>query len=227
MRILISGGSSGIGGLIVSQLAQNNELFCLSRSQPIEPSVRWIKLDLSDLDDVKRFAGEQLPQLGCNVFINNAAANDRVASIALQSDRNIEYSVNVNMLSPMIIIKHFIKHLVSSGETGSIINVSSMVTTLLPRGESLYGASKTGMEAFLKIIAKECGGHGITVNTLALGAAEMGLSSKLDSKVVESALSNSVINCRHSSAEILCAINLLLSDDFRILSGQRLDLAGF
>ena len=71
----------------------------------------------------------------------------------LMKDSDVEKIVDVNFISPILLSKEFGKFMIKKG--GKILNISTVAVPLLLDGEAVYAATKSGIEVFTKILAKE------------------------------------------------------------------------
>ena len=90
--------------------------------------------------------------------------NDKLAWLV---DKDIKDIVSVNLLGVIFMTKYAIRHM-TRAKAGRIINISSMAPKLSVVGDSVYAATKAGLESFSKVINKESHGANITVNNISL-----------------------------------------------------------
>lgn len=184
--ILITGGSRGLGRQIVERLAADNQVVSVSRSGEsiVSDNVTNIACDIADsaalaqaFDEITR----RFPNI--DVLINNAAVlNSR--PIAMMPDTEILAQVNVNLLAPMLITKRVLKRMMSR-RAGRIVNIISMSHRLCKPGDSVYAATKAGLEIFGKIVNNEAHPYGITANSIAVSAVETGMLAQIAAEAPE------------------------------------------
>src|SRR4029077_7954288 len=92
--------------------------------------------------------------------------------------------VEVNLLGTIYVCQHFAPLLMRKKE-GRIINFSTIAVALALSGESVYVASKAGVEAFTRTFAREVGGFGITANCVAPGPIDTDLIAKIPEEAIE------------------------------------------
>ena len=90
----------------------------------------------------------------------------------------IEALVRLNVLSPVILTKYVVRHMMADG-AGRIINMSSIIATTGYNGLSVYGATKAAATGFTRSLAREVGKLGITVNAIAPGFIDTELTQTL------------------------------------------------
>lgn len=103
-----------------------------------------------------------------DVFINNAAVYKN-EEFLLTSDEEIKNVINTNLTSQILITKRVYKHFVNQGY-GLIININSLAGKYHSSRETVYCASKSGLQAFSKCLQIECIGSKIEIIDVFLGA---------------------------------------------------------
>ena len=91
---------------------------------------------------------------------------------------DIEALVRLNVLSPVILTKYVVRHMMADGE-GRIVNISSIIASTGYNGLSVYGATKAAATGFTRSLAREVGKVGITVNAIAPGFIDTELTQDL------------------------------------------------
>lgn len=177
MQLLVTGTSRGIGHSIAKKLLEHGHtVIGTSRSANHEftnyENYSHIECDLAKEKDIERlksvFEGADIPQ----VLINNAGMFEEAEFEISDEDwlSNWDKTLQVNLRAPSLISKWALNAWVESGEAGRLINISSRAAYRGDTGEyASYAASKGGMVAFTKSIARSFGKHGITAYTIAPG----------------------------------------------------------
>jgi NAD(P)-dependent dehydrogenase (short-subunit alcohol dehydrogenase family) len=177
MKVLVTGTSRGIGRSIAQKLLdKGHEVIGTSRSTdhdfPKNENYRHIKCDLSENDDINKlkevFQETKIPE----VLINNAGMFEEAQFDIPDEDwlENWDKTLQVNLRSSALISKWALNAWTNSGIEGRLINISSRAGYRGDTGEyASYAASKGGMVAFTKSIARSFGKHGITAYTIAPG----------------------------------------------------------
>lgn len=157
MRALITGGSRGIGKAVV-------EVFESHGYEVVAPA--RAELDLSNKDSVEAYvaahANEELDTL-----VNNAGIND-IAWIEDAEDETIERMLEVDLVSPIRLLRGFVPALRKS-LCGRVVNIGSVWAAVSKPGRGLYSAAKNGIHGVTNALACELAADGVLVNTLCPG----------------------------------------------------------
>ncbi|WP_310550376.1 elongation factor P 5-aminopentanone reductase [Paenibacillus glufosinatiresistens] len=182
MNVLVTGGSGGIGGAIAERFAsvgmgvaihymQSHEAANEVARRCLEQGARamTVKADLRDRVQLERMA-ERLEAEGMrpDILVNNAG-RAHYGMLADLTDAEWDDLMAVNLKSAFMCSQIFMRHMVSQ-RYGRIINISSVWGISGASCEVAYSASKGGMNAFTKALAKELAPSGVTVNAVAPGA---------------------------------------------------------
>lgn len=154
----ITGTSKGIGKAAAELLLEDekNVVIGLSRSQKIYThNYRHVTLDLANTDAVKSFDFEHHDDAKKIVLINNAGTIIEIRRTGYLKDSTIESSMNVNLISPCILINKFIKTYSDFHGKKIILNVSSGAGKYPVDAWSAYCASKAGLDLFSSVVAEE------------------------------------------------------------------------
>ena len=147
MKVLVTGGSRGIGRAIVALfIEKGHDVYSPTREE---------------LDLAKDF---KLMRCDFDIVINNGGINP-LKNIEQINDREV---MQVNYQAPLSIIQQCIPHMVAKGY-GRIINIGSIWIGLSMPNRLAYSASKNAVHALTKSIVAEYGGEGILANTISPG----------------------------------------------------------
>ena len=97
-----------------------------------------------------------------DILVNNSGVYG-FAPLEAITEEDFHRHFNINVLGLLLVTQAAVKHL---GEGGSIINISSAVTRLMPPNGVVYTASKGAVDAVTGVLAKELGGRKIRVNSI-------------------------------------------------------------
>ena len=234
-KVLITGASRGIGRQIAISFAQNKDNLVLCCKNNIEDlkalSVELTEdygikceayaCDVSDFDAVKELydkAGD------VDVIVNNAG----VAHIGLLTDMEIEDWKRVtgtNLDSLFYTAKLFAPGMVRGG-SGRIINISSVWGEAGASCEVAYSASKGGVNAFTKALAKELAPSGVSVNAVACGVIDTDMNRKHLTEEDLDALCEEIPEGRMGEAKEVAQLVLMVSQAPSYMTGQIITIDG-
>jgi NAD(P)-dependent dehydrogenase (short-subunit alcohol dehydrogenase family) len=181
-RVLITGGSEGIGLAIGEAFAREGAKLCLV-GRSAEKLVRaqqhlgeavesLIPADLA-IDQGIDTVVEQVTAAGraLDILVNNAAVA-HLAAFENVTAEQFQYAVALNVSAPFFLTQRLLPHLAPHG--GSVINISSYFAQkmIMNRPLSVYSLSKGAINALTKSLAFELGPRGIRVNAIAPGTVD-------------------------------------------------------
>ena len=109
---------------------------------------------------------------------------------------------------------------------GRIVNISSIVSVSGYKGTIAYSATKGGIDAATKAMARELGGRNITVNSLAPGYMETELTKHMSEKHLKQIVRRTPLGRPGTIDDVVGPALFLLSEQAKFISGQRLVVDG-
>jgi 3-oxoacyl-[acyl-carrier protein] reductase len=109
---------------------------------------------------------------------------------------------------------------------GRIINFSTVAVPLNLHGEAIYAASKSAVETLTRIMAKEVGGFGITVNAIAPTPIDTDLTRTVPKKKLEELINQQSIKRMGNFEDVLNIIDFYIRSESSFVTGQVLYLGG-
>ncbi|MEV6076458.1 MULTISPECIES: SDR family oxidoreductase [unclassified Streptomyces] len=170
-RVVVTGGSRGIGAAIVQNLLDAGASVVTSARNATEgtPSeATFVKADLSTPDGVRAFAEAALDTLGGVDIIVNNAGGCRAFQSALDIENDWQYTMDINFLAAVRINSALVPSMRASGG-GVVVHVSSIATISSYPMILHYAAAKSALETYSKGLAVELAPQGIRVVALSLG----------------------------------------------------------
>lgn len=237
-NVLITGASHGIGKAIAELFASRGyrifincrssrkEIIDLAESWSLEYQVPCIPLiyDVSDDREVTAMFEEiSLLCHGIDILINNAG----VSYIGLLDAMSIDdwnHVINTNLTSVFSCCKQAIPHMLRE-KRGKIINISSVWGNVGASCEVAYSASKGGVNAFTKALAKELAPSNIQVNAIACGTIDTRMNGCFSAEERE-ALAEEIPAGRFGKPEEVAALVYQLATGNDYLTGQIITLDG-
>ena len=223
--IIVTGGSSGIGKAITENLKSKGEkVLILSRSRP-KFETDHIACDISNYGSLKKVYKEiNTWKESVSALINCAG----IASMNLAVTTPPEISENIiktNLLGT-IFFNQIFSPLLIKNKGGRIINFSTIAVKIGLKGESIYVASKAGVEAFSKVFAKELSAFNITVNCIAPGPIRTNLIKGISEQQILNIVNNQIIKKEMKTSDIVDLVNLLLDKNASNITGEVLNVGG-
>lgn len=160
--LIISGGSRGLGKAIVDNVLNYTDARIIVISRSLIPQenkifndrIIHIGVDLSALNsfDFDFYCKNLVKKDTFVYFINNAAVIEPINCVGHFNDDEIISSVNVNVLSPVLIVNSLMK---SFSDNIALINIGSKAATKLVEKWSLYCSTKSFTKMFFSIVKEE------------------------------------------------------------------------
>ena len=109
---------------------------------------------------------------------------------------------------------------------GSIINFSTIAVALALKGESVYAASKAGVESFSRTFAREVASFNVRVNCIAPGPIRTDLLRGITETQIEKITAQQVVPKQFQKSDVCDLVELLIDEKASSLSGQVLSVGG-
>ena len=209
--VIISGTSSGIGKYLASKLSKKYIVIGFSRRKKTIKDKNYYHhvLDINDFKKTNRFIEKIFLKFKkIDVLINNAATNISHGNFYFATKDLVEKTINTNLTSTILFTNMVIKKMISK-RSGNIINIGSGVVGLLPKGDSVYAASKAGLEGFSKILSKELKEFNISSNLIAPFIVETPMIKKINKDKINTILKNSNKN-KNKLVDILMIVENIM-----------------
>jgi 3-oxoacyl-[acyl-carrier protein] reductase len=231
-NVLITGGSRGIGLVIARRLvAAGYQAIAVARRESEELRVAKADLskstgalqfracDLSAVDAIPGFVKTLRDEFGAIYGLVNNAGIGTEGLLATMHNSQIEALVRLNVLSPVILTKYVVRHMVADGK-GRIVNISSIIASTGYSGLSVYGATKAASVGFTRSLAREVGKVGITVNAIAPGFIDTELTHSLSEQQRERIAGRSALRRLAEPDDVASMVEYLLGDGGRNITGS-------
>jgi 3-oxoacyl-[acyl-carrier protein] reductase len=242
-RVLVSGGSSGIGAATVRRFLEEGARVFLGGLEPgeVESTVRA----LGPLGDVAGTAGDVSEEQGAaslvraatealgglDVLANNAGTAWREPFLEITPE-HWDRMIAVNLRGMFLVGQAVARVLVSQGTGGAIVNMSSTNGLAGEVDYAHYNASKAAVLLLTRTMAVELGQHRIRVNAICPGYIETPLNAEIAGLLGAGDFSevyardNIPIGRTGAPAEVAAAYAFLASDDASFITGSELVVDG-
>ena len=230
--VLITGGTRGIGRAIAERFKEVGALVYITgtneervKAVADELGVNGVKMDVTDREEVKRVVSEIVEREGrIDVLVNNAGIT-RDALFIRMKDEDWDAVVNTNLNGVYNVTRAVIPHMVKK-RRGAVINISSVVGFTGNVGQANYSATKSALIGFTKSLAKELGGRGIRVNTVAPGYITTDMTKAIPEKIKAELLKSIPLRREGEPREVADAVLFLASDMASYITGTTLHVNG-
>ncbi len=232
---LVTGASRGIGQGIALKLAQAGAFVIgtatsetgangITRFLTEENNFSGIGkvLDISSADSINTLVKDldKMP----SILVNNAAIT-RDTLLMRMKDEDWEAVVNANLTGVYRLSKACLRFMMKA-KHGRIITATSVVGLTGNAGQANYSATKAGVIAFSKSLAREIGSRGITVNTVAPGFIATDMTSDFSEQQKDALLQQIPLNRVGTANDIASAVVFLASDAASYITGETLHVNG-
>jgi 3-oxoacyl-[acyl-carrier protein] reductase len=198
---LVTGASRGLGRAVAIKLASlgakvavnylSNDAAAFSTAKDIEGQggeVLLVKANVADSEAVKNMARQVTDKWEkIDILVNNAGIT-RDTLLPRMSEAAWDDVLNTNLRGAFLCTKFALRSMMNQ-PSGRIINIASLAGITGNMGQSNYSASKGGLIAFTKAVAREVGPRNITANVIAPGFFVTDMTAKLPQEAQDMVLS--------------------------------------
>jgi len=181
-------------------------------------SLQFIPFDLCEVQNIPELVKTMRRKVGPIYGLVNNAAVGSDGGLAIMHNTQIERLIRVNTLSPIVLTKYVVRHMMADGG-GRVVNVASIVGFTGYSGLSVYGATKASMIGFTRSLAREVGSLGVNVNAIAPGFMDTDMTSGLESERREKVARRSALRRLADVEDAAGAIEFLLGPKAKNITG--------
>ena len=181
--------------------------------------------DVADFEAVEALVAEVTQSLGpITIAVNNAGIT-RDQLILRMKPQDFDDVMTTNLRGTWNVCRAVARPMVKA-RWGRIINLSSVIAGMGNPGQSNYAASKGGVEALTRSLARELGSRNITVNAVAPGFIDTEMTQGLGDNVRGVLMAQIPLGRLGSVEDVAHAVRFLASDDAAYVSGQIIHVNG-
>ncbi len=233
--VIVTGGSRGLGaGIVRGFLAAGDRVATCSRKPTAESDAmaseygdRYLfeAVDLTDSEAAPAFVKSVAARFGrIDVLVNNAGvAVDGV--IGLVNEDEVDTMLDLNLKATFRVTRAAVRRMLTQ-KSGRVINISSIVGRSGYRGLAVYSATKAALDGFTRALARELGGKGITVNSVAPGYLMTEMSHGLDANDLAQIVRRTPAGRLGEPEDVAAAVLFLASPEAGFMTGQVLVVDG-
>jgi len=223
--VIVTGASRSIGLYCADQLhAAGYRVIGIARHFDSKPSYEVRTADVSDHSALVT-ALQDLRRNRTVYALINAAGIASMNLLLTTPPQTIKRIVETNLLGT-IYSSQLVAHALIRRGNGRIISFSSIAVAIGLQGESVYVASKAGVEGFSRSFAREMAPHGVTVNVIAPGPVDTDLIAGVPSEKLQAIVNRQIIPRKASVEDVWQIIRMLLAPESSMLSGQVFHVGG-
>lgn len=235
-KILVTGGSRGIGAGIVKFLANQGASIAFTYSSKEELAQALLKslpgeghmtlrMNISEEASVSEGLDQVIKAFSeIDGLVNNAGITKDQLLLRMKPE-DFDSVIQTNLRGSFLVTKACLKGMLKARK-GSIVNITSVIGLTGNAGQANYAASKAGLEAFGRSVALEVASRGIRVNSVAPGFIATEMTDVLTEAQKNDIISKIPLQAIGSSDDVAHAVAFLLSDNSRYITGHTLNVNG-
>jgi 3-oxoacyl-[acyl-carrier protein] reductase len=236
---LVTGAAGGIGQAVCRRLASEGAAIVATDLQAslVEPLVSELRggtagalalsLDVRDRTSAGQAVNAAIQQFGrLDVVINNAGIFAQTPLLEIQADR-WDALMAINLRGVLLCSQAALEAMISDGRGGAIVNLASLAGQVggVVAGAD-YAASKAGVVALTKSLAKVAAPYGVRVNAVNPGVIDTAMPAQFPPAARAKMIDDTPLKRMGRPDEVASAIAFLASDDASFITGTTLDING-
>ncbi|MBE3577365.1 MAG: 3-oxoacyl-[acyl-carrier-protein] reductase [Limnochordales bacterium] len=234
---IVTGASGALGRAIARRLAAAGAAVMLTgrRVEELEHlrheiegtggRAEFFPADLTRPEQAESLVAATLERLGrLDILVNNAGVN-RDNLLLRMKDEEWHEVLTVNLTAPFWLTRAALRPLLRQ-RSGRLIFISSVAGLLGNAGQANYAATKAGVIGFARSLARELAGRGITVNVVAPGFINAGLTERLPADRRQALVANIPMQREGTPEEVAHAVGFFASPASSYITGQVLAVDG-
>lgn len=231
---IVTGASRGIGAAIVESLAAEGAtvVACARSIESCAGAAMCQKVDVSDAAQVDACVKATIERFGrVDVLVNNAGVT-KDGLLMRMSDADWDQVLDINLKGAFLFIRAvsrpMMKNKGADGASvgGVIVNIASVVGQTGNAGQANYSASKGGLIALTKTVAKELGSRNVRCNAVAPGFIESKMTDVLPEAVKKAYMDTIPLKRFGRADDVAKVVAWLASDDAAYVTGQVIGVNG-
>lgn len=235
---IVTGSGRGIGRAIALRLAEVGATVVVNDVGATEPANKVaeeikamggqsmaVLADVSVKSDAERLAETAKDTYGkIDILVNNAGIT-RDQLLLRMSEEDWDEVLRVNLKGVFLCSRAVLRYMIKQ-RWGRIVNITSIVGVLGNPGQANYASSKAGIIGLTRTLAKEVGSRQVTVNAVAPGFIDTGMTQRLDESWKKELVSRIPLGYVGSPRDVAVAVAFLASEEAAYITGQVLNVDG-
>ncbi|MBI3753173.1 MAG: 3-oxoacyl-[acyl-carrier-protein] reductase [Deltaproteobacteria bacterium] len=234
---LVTGAAQGIGKAIALRLAQSGADVAIvdmnlekaqetaAEAEKLGTRAIALKANVASLQEAEVMIDETAAKLGAiHILVNNAGITKDALMLRMKEE-DWDAVIAVNLKGVFNCTKAAVRHMAKQ-RYGRIVNIASIVGEMGNAGQANYSASKAGVIALAKTVAREFASRNITCNAIAPGFIETAMTLALSEKVREELAKQIPIGRLGTPEDVAEGVLFLVSDAANYITGQVLNING-
>ena len=217
---LVSGGSGGIGGAVISALQQAGALaVSLDVARPADDRVPWVKGDVREDAEVAAGVEEIAKRHGRLDIVVHAAGITRDAVLWKLPLADWDLVHGVNLRGAFLLLRHAVP-VMRRGSGGRVVLIGSINGSRGKFGLTAYASSKAGLLGLAKSAARETARFGIRVNVVEPGMVRTPMTEALPPAVRQAAEAESLLGVLLEPEDVAATVLFLCGPGGSQITGQ-------
>lgn len=220
-NVVVTGGSRGIGlGITEALVHEGYHVIAIARTNPTTTpgGSSFLPWDLANIETFSELATTVREKFGPIYGLVNNAGIGTSGILATMPDAQIAQIMQINVTAPITLTRYLIRPMMVA-RTGRVVNISSVVASTGYSGLSAYSASKAAILGFTRSMAREVGSLGITVNAVAPGFVDTGMTEALSEKQRKQIERRSALQRLITVRDVAAAVAFLMSSGAANITG--------
>ena len=234
---IVTGSGQGIGREIALKLADQGASIVISdvnasTAKEVASEIKAkngksiaIPANVAVADEIHKLVEQTLSSFGhIDILVNNAGIT-RDGLLLRMSEADWDLVLNINLKGAFICTQAVLRHMIRQ-RWGRIVNIASVVGLTGNAGQANYAASKAGLIGLTKTTAREVASRAITVNAVAPGFIDTGMTQKLSENVKQEFLKQVPVGYFGLPKDVAYAVAFLVSEEANYITGQVINVNG-
>jgi len=234
---VVTGSGQGIGREIALMLAEQGASVVISdinaaTAKEVAAEIETkngksiaIPVNVTVVGEVTKLVEQTLSSFGhIDILVNNAGIT-RDGLLLRMSEADWDLVLNINLKGAFICTQAVLRHMIRQ-RWGRIVNIASVVGLTGNAGQANYAASKAGLIGLTKTTAREVASRSITVNAVAPGFIDTGMTQKLSENVKQEFLKQIPVGYFGLPKDVAYAVAFLVSEEAHYITGQVIHVNG-